>query len=210
MAMLFAGQAGASTPSRPVAAATEIAVESADGWSYCTVAAIGTSRRGAIFALTAGHCGAEGDAVYSAHGEQVGDRVGEVRRVVAIDDGDLGVIALDVGTTYTDSVDLNGEGPLPIVGVLSPEELNQVQSPQICSRGATSGYRCGALNGHASDDRVQVSAPSAPGDSGAGLFLRTESGLYLVGVHVARDGLGTPVSDQLDKWGLDVRTAAGS
>lgn len=202
-----AAEAVAAGPEQgSVGAHTPLAVAAEGQWKYCTLAAIGLSGGGGRYGVTAGHCGQVGDLVYERSGDRLLRVIGRIHRATSVADGDVGLVALGEGVAVEWSVRWGGGSGREIAGVLGPEDVAQFDRLQVCSQGATSGFVCGEM---VEVDRraIRRNVPSGPGDSGAGLFVLDADGrAWLIGVHVAKGGLGSPVSEQLKTWGVDVRS----
>lgn len=190
---------------------------------FCTLAAIGWTKDTDIpRGITAGHCApmtvaSEKRKVYHATGTTIDDidfsrPIGTVidRTGKSDEARDAALIEFFDYVGVTSKVSLDGAPPVPIRGVIPVSEMNRLPDLILCSQGATSGFHCGdrRKDAPASKESFSATIPSRPGDSGAGVFALTQSGLYLVGLLTASNGenspigVGTPMATIVDRFGL--------
>jgi hypothetical protein len=186
---------------------SDIRVEdSAGNASGCTLGPYVSIKGESVGALTAGHCGQDGDRVYWR-----GTQVGTLWRPVKRDHFDYGII---VPVTGHESVFSNPDlaGAYRPVSFYFAEELAQrlAEGAQItaCSYGATTGRRCGPLRASDTDNWIiTADFPSDHGDSGGPVWADTPDGTWVIGTLVARyDGTGrsivVPIAESLYGYGV--------
>lgn len=160
----------------------------------CTVAFSFSSTDGRNFAVTAGHCGREGDLVWPTTASTVADYALEAGRYIYSGLYSEGSRDIDVGIIeITDPdrlMDVVGD-PIPTAlyaGQMEPQE-------EICKTGGTTGYTCGVFEATA---RVQIirtdneveretygdigNVCALPGDSGGPVFYGVNGRAAIIGV----------------------------
>lgn len=160
----------------------------------CTVAFSFSSDDGRNFAVTAGHCGREGDLVWPTYAETAQDYEVEVGHYIHSGLYSEGASNIDVGIIeITDPdryMDLVGK-PIPTAiygGKMEP-------SSPICKTGATTGYTCGEFE---ATGRVQIirtdndaeretygdigQVCALQGDSGGPVFYEIDGRASIIGV----------------------------
>ena len=154
----------------------------------CTVAFSFSAADGRNFAVTAGHCGREGDLVWPTTAETAADYAVEAGRFIysglyseGNDGVDVGIIEITDPNRYMDLVG----APIPTAiygGALSRED-------PICKTGGTTGYTCGVFE---DSGRVQLIRTetygdighlcASPGDSGGPVFHEINGRATIIGV----------------------------
>lgn len=182
-----------------------------EGLARCTLGFVLPGKDGLAEGLTAGHCGKVGDAVTNEGGVVIGSYVDsietnfgeDIARIRLRGDG----LPANSSSTY---VPFNGKW-LPILGVMSPAELNETR-PILCKVGITTGQTCGPMLGEATEENFNFAAKSDHGDSGSAIFAFDGKGIYaagvLLGTPVGSDQtvIGTPVVDFAKQWGVSVES----
>ena len=160
----------------------------------CTVAFSFSGADGRNYAVTAGHCGKEGDLVWPPSAETAADYAVEAGRFIysglyseGNDGVDVGIIEITDPNRY---MDLVGD-PIPTAiygGTLAPND-------PICKTGGTTGYTCGVFD---ASGRVQLirtetdieretygdigNLCASPGDSGGPVFHEINGRATVIGV----------------------------
>lgn len=179
--------------------------------SRCTLGFVLPGSDGHAEGITAGHCGNVGDLVTNQNGVTIGYYVNSVKtnsnediaRIRLRGDG------LPTGSAST-YVPFNGQW-WPILGVMSPEELNTTR-PVLCKVGSTTGQTCGLMEGEATASTIKFRAASDHGDSGSPIFAMNTEGVYAAGVllgsPIKDNGViyATPVLDFAKEWGVTVQS----
>lgn len=159
----------------------------------CTVAFSFSDREGREFAVTAGHCGREGDLVWPTNATLATDYLQEAGRVIYSGLYSEGSEGIDVGIIQITDPDRFMEvvgDPIPtgVAAVIPPIE-------HVCKTGATTGYTCGPF---VATQRVQIVNTShdaerptfgdiaavcaARGDSGGPVFTQVGGRAAIIGV----------------------------
>ena len=162
----------------------------------CTVAFSFTGQDGRAYAVTAGHCGHEGDLVWPTNASTAFDYASEVGRFIfsglysrqtpETKGADVGIIEITDTQRYMDLVG----APIP-TGI--GDNLGPVE--RVCKTGATTGYTCGAFE---ATERVQIvnvepgvedetygdiaAVCAASGDSGGPVFADVNGRATIIGV----------------------------
>ena len=160
----------------------------------CTVAFSFSAADGRNFAVTAGHCGREGDLVWPTTAETAADYAVEAGRFIysglyseGNDGVDVGIIEITDPNRYMDLVG----APIPTAiygGAL-------VREDPICKTGGTTGYTCGVFedSGRVQLIRTETEGEretygdighlcASPGDSGGPVFHEINGRATIIGV----------------------------
>ncbi|WP_148223343.1 hypothetical protein [Segniliparus rotundus] len=174
---------------QPVPGATiTVPHNNSDTQSRCTLGPYVSIGDGRIGALTAGHCGADGDEV-----DWNGRKVGMLYHPVYVKDAngvtlrDFAVIIPTVSAPFNNPDIMASK---PVASFYTTQELSQLlaagQPVNVCTYGATTGLRCGALTGSStSTEKVIAHFPSDHGDSGGPVWIDTPTGTWVVGILTA-------------------------
>lgn len=144
------------------------------GGMKCTLGFIVKDTNGKDFGLTAGHCGAVGEAV-KVGGQEVGKFVesespDSLILSISVQDGtgDWGLIEFNDGVATNPSGNFGaGRKPIAAYQVDSAPTVGQ----EVCTTGSTTGYSCGKIISiNKSDSRVTTNITRFPGDSGGPLY----------------------------------------
>ena len=159
----------------------------------CTVAFSFSNSQGRNFAVTAGHCGKEGDWVWPTNATFAADYIQAAGRVVYSGLYSPGNENVDVGIVEITDPDRTME----LVGDPIPTGIGQVVPPigHICKTGGTTGYTCGEF---LETQRVQIvntdfdnerptfgdigAVCAAPGDSGGPVFTHVNGRAVIIGI----------------------------
>lgn len=181
---LGAAPVSAAAPVVPVLPGDQVLVVHDDASiSTCTVGPYvsfdgkdGNRRYGAV---TAGHCGANGDIVFRE------TRDGGRERISAIYGAVNDQTTNDSALLPLDRAYVNPGGPYTPTGVMLVQELASVAyqgaSMSLCAAGATTGTRCGPLV-EVVGGRIHARFPSDHGDSGGPVWANTRNGAEIVGI----------------------------
>lgn len=159
----------------------------------CTVAFSFSNSQGRNFAVTAGHCGKEGDLVWPTNATFAADYLREAGRVVYSGLYSPGNEGVDVGIVEITDPDRTME----VVGDPIPTGIGKSVPgiDRICKTGGTTGYTCGTF---VETQRVQIvntdldterptfgdigAVCAAPGDSGGPVFTHVNGRAVIIGV----------------------------
>lgn len=162
----------------------------------CTAAFSFTGKDGRAYAVTAGHCGHEGDLVWPTNASTAFDYASEVGHVIfsglysphtpETEGADVGIIEITDPERYMD-----------VVGAPIPTGIGDNLGPvdRVCKTGATTGYTCGIFE---ATERVQIvnldpgvedetlgdiaAVCAASGDSGGPVFAEVNGRATVIGV----------------------------
>lgn len=162
----------------------------------CTAAFSFTGKDGRAYAVTAGHCGREGDLVWPTNASTAFDYASEVGHFIfsglysqntpETEGADVGIIEITDPDRFMD-----------MVGVPIPTGIGEGLGPvdRVCKTGATTGYTCGEfvdtqrvqiVNAGADEDRETfgdiASVCAAAGDSGGPVFTEVHGRAVIIGV----------------------------
>ena len=183
MSVLAAAPANAA-PTDPLHPGDQVFVVHADdSVSTCTVGPYvsfpgsdGDTRYGAV---TAGHCGDNGDNVYRRRGDGSRELVSQIYG--AINDK----TSLDYALLPLNRAFVSQGGPYTPSGVMLTQELAaaafQGVDVSLCASGITTGTRCGPLV-EVIGGRIHARFPSDHGDSGGPVWVNTANGAEVVGI----------------------------
>jgi len=159
----------------------------------CTVAFSFSDAHGRNFAVTAGHCGKEGDLVFPTNAVYATDYAQEAGRFIYSDLYSPGSEGVDVG--IIEITDPNRY--MEVVGDPIPTGIGEQLPPieQVCKTGGTTGYTCGYF---VETQRVQIvdtdvdderptfgdiaAVCAASGDSGGPVFTQVNGRAVVIGV----------------------------
>ena len=162
----------------------------------CTAAFSFTGKDGRAYAVTAGHCGHEGDLVWPTNATTAFDYASEVGHFIfsglyspptpETQGADVGIIEITDPERYMD-----------VVGAPIPTGIGDNLGPvdRVCKTGATTGYTCGTFE---ATERVQIvnldpgvedetlgdiaAVCAASGDSGGPVFTEVSGRATVIGV----------------------------
>lgn len=168
-----------------------IVIANANGqWSTCSLGPYvrftsdGSTPRYA--ALTAGHCGSEGDAVYRLTSDDRREHIGAL--FAPVNDRNAGGARLDWSLIPLDPSYVNSsiDSTYPPRGIMLLEELAQAhrrgEPVNLCAAGTTTGVRCGPLVDVNPHGYIGARFPSDHGDSGGPVWAQTAEGAKVVGL----------------------------
>lgn len=153
--------------------------------SGCTVGPYMSLGNGKYGALTAGHCGEDGDPVYWNDGTGRGKLVSHLYQPVAEKTAEGVNLDYAMIPLRDDQVSPSVQGA-NIVDLATLEELQEASLRRdipLCSVGITSGFRCGKLHSISFSQKLLVSDfKSDHGDSGGPVWIPTKKGAQIVGI----------------------------
>lgn len=187
-AALVAVALPATAAAAPIAISTtdKIVIQHLNGEnpSTCTLGFVFTGTDGEPRALTAGHCGSEGDLVQTADHRTIG-RIAVSRFSGTFNSVDTALISFTPGSV---AVDPHIPGVGGVSGVAGRSEVERA-NPVACKLGPTSGLSCGPMT------VVKTPVPmlafrmaSDHGDSGAPVWMYCADGRILAVGTVSADG----------------------
>lgn len=136
----------------------------------------GATRYGAV---TAGHCGEDGDDVYRVRSDGSREMVSKIFGSVN-DKTSRDYALLPLNRAF-----VSQGGPYTPNGVVLTQELAaasfQGMDVSLCAAGVTTGTRCGPLT-EVVGGRIHARFPSDHGDSGGPVWVRTANGTEVVGI----------------------------
>ncbi|GAB3081597.1 Alpha-lytic protease precursor [Corynebacterium aquatimens] len=160
----------------------------------CTVAFSFSSAAGKNYAVTAGHCGDEGDLVWPTSASTAADYKREAGKFIYSGLSSPGAENIDVGIIEITDPDRY----MPLVGDVIPTGLytgDMKKGNKICKTGGTTGYTCGTFE---ASDRAQIirtdgdeeretngdlgKVCALPGDSGGPVFYEVSGRAAIIGV----------------------------
>lgn len=168
----------------------------------------GTTRYGAV---TAGHCGDDGDDVYRVRGDGSREMVSRIFGAVN-DKTNRDYALLPLNRAF-----VSQGGPYTPRGVVLTQELAaasfQGMNVSLCAAGVTTGTRCGPLT-EVVGGRIHAKFPSDHGDSGGPVWVNTENGTEVVGIlrgNLLADpsvSVIIPIGAPLNEYGVKLVVAA--
>ena len=209
MLPVFPGTAQAAAPK--INPGDQIAVLHRDGaTSSCSVGPYVSLGDGRYGALTAGHCGKDGDPVYwinpNGKAREVGSLYKPVNKMTSAGVSlDYGLVPVD--STYVDPA-IEGERVVDLATLDDIVEVRGEQRLKVCSVGNTSGYRCGTMRRVDSDSKLIVADfQSDHGDSGGPVWVPTDNGAVVVGLlYGGENGTGnslvTPIELPIEAYSV--------
>ncbi len=183
---VMGAQVATADPVPPVLPGSKVHVVHADATaSTCTVGPYVSYRSPAgeklYAAITAGHCGDNGDAVYRVRGDGSREHISNI--FGAVNDRTSNDYALlPLNTSY-----VNPKAGVPYTpqGIILVQELAaasvQGVPVSLCSYGVSTGDRCGPLV-EVVGGRIHAKFPSSHGDSGGPVWANTANGEEVVGI----------------------------
>ena len=163
----------------------------------CTVAFTFSGPDGRNYAVTAGHCGKEGDLVWPTYAETVADYSVEVGRYI-------------YSGLFSESVGETGDIDIGIIEITDPDRYMEVVgkpietalyagdipvAEKICKTGATTGFTCGTFEASGASQIIRTDADveretfgdiahvcALPGDSGGPVFYLIDGRASIIGV----------------------------
>ena len=184
MSIVMAAPVNAAPSAAPLFPGDQVFVVHSDATvSTCTVGPYvsftgndGSSRYGAV---TAGHCGDDGDDVYRVRSDGSRELISKI--FGAVNDK----TSLDYALLPLDRAYISQGGPYTPHGVMLTQELAAASfrgsNVSVCAAGITTGTRCGPLV-EVVGGRIHARFPSDHGDSGGPVWVNTANGTEVVGI----------------------------
>ena len=184
MSIVTASPVNAAPSTTPLFPGDQVFVVHSDATvSTCTVGPYvsfagndGATRYGAV---TAGHCGNDGDDVYRVRSDGSREMVSKIFGAVN-DKTSLDYALLPLNRAY-----VSQGGPYTPNGVMLTQELAAASfrgtDVSVCAAGIATGTRCGPLV-EVVGGRIHAKFPSDHGDSGGPVWVNTANGTEVVGI----------------------------